>query len=72
MAGWGPMVPADVKKLVADKEASIKAGSFHPFQGPLKTQDGAVKVPAGKVLPDNEIAEMSYYVEGVVGQLPKK
>jgi simple sugar transport system substrate-binding protein len=72
MAGWGPMVPDAVKKLVADKEEAIKTGKFHPFQGPLKAQDGTVKVAAGKVLPEKEIAEMSYYVEGVVGQLPKK
>ncbi len=72
MAGWGAIVPAEVRRLVADKEAAIKAGSFHPFQGPLKAQDGALKVVAGKVLAEKEIAEMSYYVEGVVGQLPKK
>ena len=72
MAGWGPMVPDEVKKLVADKEALIKAGKFAPFQGPVKTQDGKEVVAAGKVMPDKDILEMNYYVEGVEGQLPKK
>jgi basic membrane protein A len=72
MAGWGPMVADDVKKLVADKEAAIKAGKFAPFQGPVKMQDGKEVVAAGKVMPDKDIANMSYYVEGVEGQLPKK
>jgi len=72
MAGWGPMVTGDVKKMVADKETAIKTGKFAPFQGPLKAQDGKLVVPAGKVMPDKEILDMSYYVEGVEGQLPKK
>jgi simple sugar transport system substrate-binding protein len=72
MAGWGPMVPAEVKKLVADKEAAIKAGKFAPFQGPVKAQDGKVTVPAGRTMAEKDILEMNYYVEGVEGQLPKK
>lgn len=72
MAGWGPMVPDDVKKLVAEKEAAMKAGKLAPFQGPLKAQDGKEVVAAGKVMPDKDIANMSFYVEGVDGALPKK
>jgi basic membrane protein A len=72
MAGWGPMVPEEVKKLVADKEEAIKSGKFAPFQGPLKAQDGREVVPAGKAMPDKDILEMNFYVEGVEGQLPKK
>lgn len=72
MAGWGPMVPDAVKKLVADKEEAIKTGKFAPFQGPLKAQDGKVVVAAGKTMPDKDILNMNFYVEGVVGALPKK
>jgi simple sugar transport system substrate-binding protein len=72
LAGWGPMVPDEVKKLVAEKEAAIKSGKFAPFQGPLKAQDGKLVVAAGKVMPDKEILDMNYYVEGSEGQLPKK
>jgi simple sugar transport system substrate-binding protein len=72
MAGWGPMVPDDVKKLVADKETAIKTDKFHPFQGPLKAQDGTEKVAAGQVMSDKDILNMDYYVEGVEGQLPRR
>jgi simple sugar transport system substrate-binding protein len=72
MAGWGAMVPDDVKKLVAEKEAAMKAGTLAPFQGPLKAQDGKEVVAAGKTMPDKDIANMSFYVQGVEGALPKK
>lgn len=72
MAGWGPMVPAEVKQLVAAKEEAIKTGKFAPFQGPVKMQDGKEAVAAGKVMPDKDIANMNFYVDGVEGQLPKK
>jgi simple sugar transport system substrate-binding protein len=72
MAGWGPMVPAEVKQLVAAKEEAIKTGKFAPFQGPVKMQDGKEVVAAGKVMPDKDIANMNFYVDGVEGQLPKK
>ncbi len=72
LAGWGPMVPADVKKLALEREEAIRSGKFNPFQGPLKAQDGTEKVAAGKVLSDKDILNMDYYVQGVDGQLPKK
>ncbi len=72
MVGWGAMVPDDVKALVAEKEAAMKAGTLAPFQGPLKAQDGREVVAAGKAMPDQDVLNMSYYVEGVEGQLPKR
>ena len=72
MAGWGPMVPDEVKKLVAEKEAAMKAGTLAPFQGVVKAQDGKVIVPAGQTMSAKDIANMSFYVEGVEGALPKK
>jgi simple sugar transport system substrate-binding protein len=58
--------------LVAEKEAAMKAGTLAPFQGPLKAQDGKEVVAAGKTMPDKDIANMSFYVQGVEGALPKK
>jgi hypothetical protein len=34
-------------------------------------QDGTVKVPAGKVMSDNDLGGINYYVQGVVGNVPK-
>lgn len=72
MAPYNPAVPQDVRDLVAKAAADIAAGRLHPFGGPVKDQGGKERVPAGKFMPDDQLAVMDYYVEGVQGQLPKK
>jgi simple sugar transport system substrate-binding protein len=72
LAPFGPAVPAEVKTLVMEKQAAIAAGKLHPFQGPVKDQDGKVIVAAGKVMSDHDMHGMNYYVEGIVSKLPKK
>ena len=72
LAPLNPAVPADVKAMVVKLEGELKAGTFHPFAGPVKDQDGKERVPAGKVMSDDELGKMDYYVEGVAGKLPKK
>jgi simple sugar transport system substrate-binding protein len=64
-------VPADVVALVEKTTQSIADGSFHPFSGPIKKQDGSMAVEAGKTLTDNDLLGMTYYVEGVLGSIPK-
>ncbi|MGE0736981.1 MAG: BMP family ABC transporter substrate-binding protein [Alphaproteobacteria bacterium] len=72
LSPFNAAVPKDVVDLVKQREADIAAGKLHPFQGPLKDQAGAIKVAAGKTMPDKDILGMNFYVEGVVGQLPKQ
>lgn len=62
-------VPADVKDLIEKLEADMRAGSFHPFTGPVVDQDGKVRVPAGEVISDGELGHMKYFVEGVASKL---
>jgi simple sugar transport system substrate-binding protein len=64
-----PIVPEAARKQVADKRAEIAAGKL-VFTGPIKAQDGSMKVAAGKSLTDKEIDSINWYVEGVEGQLP--
>lgn len=64
-------LPDNVKKQVAEKKAEIVGRKFHVFQGPIKHQDGSIKVPAGKTLTDKEIDSINWYAEGVEGKLPK-
>lgn len=71
LAPMNSAVPADVVALVQKKTAAIADGSFHPFQGPVKDQSGKVVVEAGKHLSDKELLGMDYYVEGVLGNIPK-
>ena len=72
LAPLNPVIPADVKALVAKQEGEIIAGKLHPFAGPVVDQDGKTRVPAGKVMTDDELGKMDYYVEGVASKLPKK
>jgi simple sugar transport system substrate-binding protein len=66
------MVPEAAKKLVADKKAALVSGKVKVFDGPIKGQDGSIKVAAGKTLTDKEIDSINWYAEGVEGQLPGK
>jgi hypothetical protein len=34
-------------------------------------QDGTVKVPKGQVMNDKDLNSINYYVQGVVGNVPK-
>ena len=61
----------EAKKAVAEKMTAIKSGKMMVFTGPIKGQDGSIKLAAGKSLTDKEIDSVNYYVEGVEGQLPK-
>jgi len=72
LAPINPVVPKEVRDLVAKAQADIAAGKLHPFGGPVKDQQGKERAPAGKSLTDEQLGVMDYYVEGVVGQLPKK
>ncbi len=70
LADYSDKVPADVRTLVAEKTAAIKAGTLHPFAGPLKDQSGKVVVAAGQIPSDGDLLGMSYFVEGVKGTIP--
>jgi basic membrane protein A len=72
LAPINPAVPADTREAVAKLEKEIAAGKFHPFAGPVRDQEGKVRVPAGKTLTDDEMQRMDYYVEGVQGRLPRQ
>jgi basic membrane protein A len=56
---------------VADAEAKIKNGSMDPFTGPLSDQSGAVRVPAGTRMTEDEIWNMGWFVKGVIGTIPQ-
>jgi len=55
---------------VSDAETKIKNGTLEPFTGPLSDQSGAVKVPAGTKMTDDEIWNMGWFIKGVIGVIP--
>ncbi len=68
---FGPAVPAAVKKLAEERRDGLKAGTLHPFTGPIKDQSGKLVLAAGKTYTDPELKQMNFYVEGVEGAIPK-
>ncbi len=63
-------VPKEIVELVNAKAAAIKAGEFHPFTGPIRSNDGREIAAKGAVLTDEQLGKMDFYVEGVVGKVP--
>jgi basic membrane protein A len=64
--------PAAAQAKVDEMAAKIKDGSFHVFTGPLKDQDGNLKVAAGQAMSDKDMLGMGWFVEGVVGKIANK
>jgi basic membrane protein A and related proteins len=67
---FGTQVAADVQDLVATTEQSL-ATDLSVFTGPINGQDGAVVIPAGTTLDAAAVDGMDFFVEGVVGDIPK-
>ena len=67
LAPFGPMVPKDVQDKVNAEKAKIVAGTQKIFVGPIKDQNGEVKIADGVVATDPELLGMTWFVEGVVG-----
>ncbi|MGB8982904.1 MAG: BMP family ABC transporter substrate-binding protein [Anaerolineales bacterium] len=67
IAPFGPKVPQDVQDLVAQTQADIEAGKIVVFKGPIKDQDGNIKVAEGEVLGDDAMSSVDWFVEGVIG-----
>jgi basic membrane protein A len=67
---YGGMVTDAAKKNADSVKASMIAGKFDIFKGPLKDNTGKVVIPAGKAFKqtDIELEGMNYLVEGVVGK----
>ena len=74
LAPLSAKVPADVKKMADAEIAKFKKGEatiFTVFTGPLKDNEGKERVSAGKAMTAEELLSMDWFVEGVVGTIPK-
>lgn len=66
MAPFSKWVPKDVADLVSAKSKDIAAGRLNVFAGPIKDNQGNIKVPAGATYPDADLGKMTWYAEGIV------
>ena len=70
IAPLNSVIPQEIQQLVMVKRQEFINGSANPFDGPVKDQSGAIKVPRGKVLSDKEQLAMNWYVEGIEVSTP--
>ncbi|MEY8876872.1 MAG: BMP family ABC transporter substrate-binding protein [Leptothrix sp. (in: b-proteobacteria)] len=70
MAPLAKRVPTDIAHQFHDREREVAMGRLQPFGGKLVDQAGQVRQASGH-LSDAAIARMDFFVQGVVGSLPK-
>ena len=64
-------MPSDVAEKAKNAYDGIKNGTIKIFAGPLVKNDGEVVIPEGKTLDDGALWAMNYYLDGVIGSVPK-
>ncbi len=63
-------MPHGTNRLIEFLKNSIRAGAFHPFDGPIYAQGGVEQCEKGRSLQPDEIITMDWLAENVVGQIP--
>ncbi|MEM0942608.1 MAG: BMP family ABC transporter substrate-binding protein [Pseudomonadota bacterium] len=64
-------MPDEVAAAAKAAEMGVRAGEIHPFTGPILDRDGTERLAAGETADDGMLLGMDWFVEGVVGDLPK-
>lgn len=71
IAPLGKSVPEDVKKMIEAKRKDILDGKFNVFSGPIFDQSGKQRQAEGETMKDEDILNMTWFVKGIVGTVPK-
>jgi simple sugar transport system substrate-binding protein len=69
LAPYAELIPTDVRQQLDAAIEDIKAGRVHPYEGEIKDQSGAVRVPKGAVMSDADIRSTNFLVAGMIGQM---
>ncbi len=71
LAPFGDDVSSEIRTMVETEKNRIISGEWDVFTGPLKDQEGKIAVPEGESMSDGDMLSMSWFVEGVQGNIPK-
>jgi basic membrane protein A len=71
LSSLGPAVTDGAKKHMERRTQEMIAGHFDVFWGPIKDQTENVRIAAGEKPADAVSLRMDWFVEGVVGTVPK-
>ena len=64
---YGPSVTDAMKAAVEAARAGIISGDLEIFKGPIRDQDGTLRVPEGETLTLEELLAIDWLIEGVEG-----
>lgn len=70
LAPLNKAIPGELQDRIRKMEAQLKAGTLHPFAGPVVDQSGKTVVAAGQNMTDDQLNQMNYYLQGVVSKIP--
>ena len=71
LSPFGPVVADTLTNLIEQRKQNLMAGRFDVFWGPIKDQSGKLRIAAGEKPVDEVLLGMNWFVEGVVGTVPK-
>ena len=63
-------MPHGTHRLIEFLKSSIRAGSFHPFDGLIYSQNGVIRCKEGESLGPEGILTMNWLAENVIGRVP--
>ncbi|MBO8128907.1 MAG: BMP family ABC transporter substrate-binding protein [Peptococcaceae bacterium] len=69
LAPYGPMVTDEMKAAVEEAKEKIVSGEWDVFTGPIKDQNGELRVAEGETMSDKDMLSMDWFVEGVQGNI---
>jgi simple sugar transport system substrate-binding protein len=64
-------VPPKLVELFTKQRQGLISGQLRLFSGPLKDNTGVLRVPTGGALDEAALKSLDWYVEGVLGAVPK-
>ena len=70
MVSMADDVPADIKAKIEEIKTGLKAGTFHPWAGPIVDQAGKELIAKGATADDKFLSGVNFYVKGVEGKVP--
>ena len=64
-------LPDGVRQLATILKDGLTRGDIQPFAGPIRDQSGAERLPSGGSFTPDELMQMNWLREGVIGSVPK-
>ena len=64
-------MPHGTHRLIEFLKSSIRASSFHPFDGLIYSQNGVIRCKEGESLGPDAILTMNWLAENVIGSVPE-